>query len=213
MLGTYAGRVSGTGLLARGRAWLCACRPRPAWLRRTAAAIGAGVPIEPGERVLASVREVGGTMVVATGHGIYRQDGSPEYGSWSRLGWEDVDRIGWDDGARVLTLTRLRGDGPPHMVLHLPGQAPLVELASQRVISTILASAPVLSRGRVCGRLTARRRPGDDHVRWVFTLWDPAASGDPALRARVAGAIAALEADLGLTSRRAAGQPGGWLGS
>jgi hypothetical protein len=213
MLGTYAGRVSGTGLLAWGRAWLRACRPRPAWLRRTAAAIEGGVPIEPGERVLASVWEAGGAMVVATGYGIYRQDGSPEYGSWSRLGWEDVDRVGWDDGARVLTLTRLRGDGPPHMVLHLPGQAPLVELASEQVISTILASAPVLSRGRVCGRLTARRRPGDDHVRWVFTLWDPAASGDPALRARVAGAIAALEADLGLTSRRAAGQPGGWLGS
>jgi len=173
MLGTYVGRVSGTRLLTWGRAWLRACRLRLAWLRRTAAAMEAGVPIEPRERVLASVREVGGTMVVATGHAIYRQDGHPGSGSWSRLGWEDVDRIGWDDGARVLTLTRLRGDGPPRMVLHLPGQAPLVELASERVTSTILAGAPVLSGGRVCGRLTERRRPGDDHVRWVFTLWIP----------------------------------------
>ncbi len=213
MLGTSAGRVSGTGLLAWGRAWLRACWPRLAWLRRTAAAIEAGVPIGPGERVLTSVWEVEGAMVVATGHAIYRRDGSPGCGSWSRLGWEDVDRVGWDEGARVLTLTRPRGDGPPRMVLHLPGHTPLVELASERVTSTILASAPVLSGGGVCGRLTARRRPGDDHIRWVFTLWDPAASGDPALRTRVSGAIAALEAELGLTSRRAADRAGGRLGS
>jgi len=63
MLGTYVGRVSGTRLLTWGRAWLRACRLRLAWLRRTAAAMEAGVPIEPRERVLASVREVGGTMV------------------------------------------------------------------------------------------------------------------------------------------------------
>jgi hypothetical protein len=212
MLGTYAGRVSGTGLLAWGRAWLRACRPRLAWLRRTAAAIEAGVPIEPGERVLTSVCEVDVAMVVATGHAIYRRDGSPGCGSWSRLGWEDVDRVCWDEGACVLTLTR-PGDGPPHMVLHLPGHTMLVELASELVTSTIVANAPVLSGGRVCGRLTARRRPGNDHVRWVFTLWDPAASGDPALRTRVSGAIAALEAELGLTSRRAAGWAGGRLGS
>jgi hypothetical protein len=93
------------------------------------------------------------------------------------------------------------------MVLHLPGHPPLVEMASERIGATIVASAPVLFRGRVCGQLTARRRPGDDQVRWVFALWDPAASGDPALRTRVSGAIAALEAELGFESRKAAGQP------
>jgi hypothetical protein len=208
MLGTHAGRVSSPGLVTWMRAWLRGCVPRLAWLRKTAAAVEAGAPVEPGERVLTSVRQVSGGMVVATGHGIYRQDGQPGAagaGSWSRLGWEDVGRVGWDDRACVLTLTRLRGDGAPHMILLLPGHAPLVELASERVTSTVLASAPVLSRGRICGRLTARRRPGDDHVRWVFTLWDPAASTDPDLPARVSGAIAALEAELGLVSRRLAG--------
>ena len=208
MLGTYVGRVSGTRLLTWGRAWLRACRLRLAWLRRTAAAMEAGVPIEPRERVLASVREVGGPRVVATGHAIYRQDGHPGSGSWSRLGWEDVDRIGWDDGARVLTLTRLRGDGPPRMVLHLPGQAPLVELAIDH--SGRCAGAVRRPGLRAADRAAAARRRSREVG--VHPL-DPAASGDPALRARVAGAIAALEAGLGITSRLAAGQPGGWLGS
>jgi hypothetical protein len=175
--------------------------------RRTAAAVDAGAPVEPGERVLASGREVSGAMVVATGHAIYRQDRYPGSGFWSRLEWEDVDRIGWDDDAHVMTLIRLRGDGRTHMVLHLPDRTRLAELARERIAATTLASAAVLSSGRVCGQLTARRRPGDDHVRWVFTLGDPAAAGDPALPARVSGAIAALEAELGLTSRRATGQP------
>jgi len=206
MLGTHAGRVPTRGLVAWRRASLRARVQRLARLRRAAAA-RAGAPIEPGERVLACGREVSGAMVVATGHALYRQDGHLGSGSWSRLGWQDVDRIGWNDDAHVLTLTRLRGTGPARMVLHLPSHTPLVELASERITATILASAPVLSRGRVCGQLTARRRPGDDHVRWVFALWNPAASGDPALRTRVYGAIAALEAELGLESRRAGGQP------
>ncbi len=199
MLGTHAEHATGYGLPAWLRASLHAWAPRLARLRKTAAAIEAGAPIEPGERVLASAREMSGAMVVATGHAVYRQD-QQGAGSWSRLGWEDVGRVGWDDRAHVLTLTRLRGDGPPDMVLRLPGRAPFAGLASERVTSTVLASAPVLSGGRVCGRLTARRRPGDDHVRWVLALTDPAAAGDPALRARVSGAIAVLEAELGIQS-------------
>jgi hypothetical protein len=202
MLGAHAQRVKGSGLPTWGRGCLRAWGLRLARLRRTAIAIEAGAPIEPGERVLAWVRQVSGALVAATGHAIYSQGEYPNGGSWSRLGWEEVDRIGWDDGTRVLTLTRQRGDGPTQMILHLPRHGPLAELASERVTSTDLASAPVLSGGRVCGRLTARRRPGDDHVSWVFTLTDPAASGDPALHTRVAGAIAALEADLGLVSRQ-----------
>jgi len=101
MLGTYAGRVSSPGLPAWMRVWLRGCLPRPAWPRKTAAAVEAGAPVERGERVLASVRQLSGGMVVATGHAIYGQDGQPGGGGpWSRLGWEDVGRVGWDDRAR-----------------------------------------------------------------------------------------------------------------
>lgn len=210
MLETHAGRLDGQGLVAWGLAWLRAGVRRPAWLRRTTAAIAAGAPVEPGERVLTAVREVSGAPVVATGHAVYYQDRAAVGHSWSRLGWEDVDRILWDDGSCALTLTRLRDTGPLRVVLRLARHAPLVELASERVTSTTVATAPVLSGGRVCGQLTARRRTGSDQVRWVFTLRDRTASGDPALGSRVSGAIAALEAELGLVSRRPARTPEGW---
>src|SRR5260370_20544325 len=157
MLGTHARHVTGPGPVALGRAWL----------RRTAAAAEAGAPIGPGERVLTRTREVSGALVVATGHAIYHEEGTAGGRSWSRLGWEDVGRVRWDEGSSALTLTRLRGPGPPEIALRLARHAPVVELASERVTWTILAHAPVLSRGRVCGGLPARRRPGSVEARWA----------------------------------------------
>ena len=211
MLGVHAVRLTAPDLMTRGRAWLRARVPPIGGLRKTAAAVAAGAPIGPGEEVLISGRQVNGALVIATGHALYHQDGPGR--TWSRLGWEDVDQLLWDDERRVLTLTRAsRGRSSP-VILRLPHGIPLVDFARERVTSTTLAHAPLLSAGRVCGWLTARRPPGSDQVRWVLTLRDAAAGGDPALRSRVAGAIAALEADLGLASWRPADTHEGWPGS
>jgi hypothetical protein len=210
MLRVHVGRVIAPRLVTRGGAWLRARVPPLRGLRKTAAAAAMGAPIGPGERVLTSVRQVSGALVAATGHAVYHQDGPG--GSWSRLGWEDVDQVFWDDEQRALTLTPA---GPPRSspaVLRLPRSVPLVDFARERVTSTTIARAPVLSGGRVCGWLAARRPPGSDRVRWVLTVRDAAACGDPDLQPRVAGAVAALEADLGLTSWRPAGRHEGWLG-
>jgi hypothetical protein len=180
------------------RAWLRSCAPRLTRPGRTAAAIRAGAPIARGERVLGLTRGPGGTTAAATVHAIYLRRGLS--GSWSRLGWDEVGRVGWDEDTRVLTLTRLRGDGPPCMAVSLPRRSALPELVRERVTWTVLASVPVLSRGQVCGRLSARRSPGDDRIRWVLTLAGSAASDDPGLHARVPGAIAELEAELGLAT-------------
>jgi hypothetical protein len=119
----------------------------------------------------------------------------------------------WDDEQRALTMTRASLGGSPPVVLHLPGGAPLEVFARERVTATTLARAPLLSGGRVCGWLTARRPPGSDRVRWVLALQGATAAGDPALRSRVAGAIAVLEADLGLASGRPADARERWPGS
>lgn len=211
MLRVHAGRLTAPGLVTRGRAWLRACVPALGGLRKTAAAVAAGAPIGPGERVLINVRQVSEALVVATGHAVYHQDGPG--GTWSRLVWEDVDQVLWDDELCALTLTRASRGGAPPVVLRLPRSVPLVDFARERVTSTTLARAPLLSGGRVCGWLTARRPPGSDRVRWVLALEDAAAAGDPALQSRVSGAIAALEADLGLTSWRPAGAREGWPGT
>jgi hypothetical protein len=201
MQGTHAGRlVAAPDLVSRVRAWLRACVPpvRLNGLSKTTAAVAAGAPIRPGERVLVSVRQVSGALVAATAHAVYCQDSSG--GAWSRLGWEDVAQVVWDDQRCALTLTRAASEDPSPAVLHLPRSAALVEFARERVTATTLARAPLLCAGRVCGWLTARRPPGSSRVSWVLALRDTATAGDPALQSRVAGAIAALEADLGLES-------------
>jgi len=209
MLGAHALRLTAPGLAARGRAWLRTRVPPLSGLRKTAA-IAAGAPIRPGERVLASVRQVSGAPVIATDRAAYCQDGPGTGRPWSRLGWEDVDQVLWDDELCVLTLTRTPRGGLSRVALSLPRSYPLVEYARERVTATILARAPVLSGGRVCGWLTARCPPGSDRVRWVLALQDATAAADPALQSRVAGAIAALEADLGLASWRPAGTRERW---
>jgi hypothetical protein len=211
MLGVHADRlVSAPGVVSRGWAWLRACVPpvRLSGLSKTAAATAAGAPIQPGERVLVSLRQVSGPLVAATAHAVYHQD-RPDH-TWSRLGWEDVDQVSWDDQPCALTLDRAGRGGSPPVVLRLPRSAQLVDFARERVTATTLARVPLLCRGRVCGWLTARRRPGSDRVRWVLTLRDTAAAGDPALASQVAGTIAALEADLGLESSRPGGIRDGW---
>ena len=132
MLGTPALRLTAPGLAARGRAWLQARVPPLTGLRKTAAAIAAGAPIGPRERVLTSVRQVSAALVIATDRAIYHQDGPGAGRSWSRQGWEDVDQVLWDDDLCVLTLTRAGRGGPSRVVLRLPRRAPLVELARER---------------------------------------------------------------------------------
>jgi hypothetical protein len=210
MLGAHTLRLTAPGLAAQRRAWLRARVPPLSGLRKTAAAIAAGAPIGPGERVLTSVRQVSAALVIATDRAVYHQDGPGARRSWSRLGWEDVDQVLWDDDLCALTLTTAGSRGSPRVVLRLPRRAPLLDFARERVTATTLARAPVLSGGRICGWLTARRPPGSDRVRWVLALQDASVSGDPALQSRVSGAIAALEADLGLTSWRPASTHEGW---
>jgi hypothetical protein len=154
MLGAHAGRLAAPGFLSRGRAWLRACVPalRISGLRKTAAAVAAGAPIGPGERVMVSMRQVSGALVAATAHAVYRQDGT---GTWSRLGWEDVDQVFWDRERCPLSLTRVNDGGSPPVVLGLPRGTPLVELARDRVTATTLARAPLLSGGRVCAARAA----------------------------------------------------------
>jgi hypothetical protein len=209
MVGMHAGRLAGPGVVSRGRAWLRAWVQSLSMLRKTAAAVAEGAPIRPGEKVLISVRQADETMVIGTGHAIYHEDGPVAGHSWCRLGWEDIGEVRWNDEQGPLTLTHADHQGPP-VVLRLPRGAPLADFAREMVTSTTLARAPLLSGGRVCGWLTARRPPGSDQVRWVLTLRDAAACSDPALQSRVAGAIAAVEADLGLTSRWHSDNHEGW---
>lgn len=195
--------AAGIGFTARARAWLRAAFPRLPPRTRTSAAITAGAPILPAERVLTSSRDVAGSLIVATRRALYHQDRREPSQGWSRLGWENVTRVSWDDRRRILTLTGLRPDGTWRTDLRLPRHTALAELARERVASTLLASTTVRLGGRVCACVTARRQPGSGKVMWVVVLNGADGAGEPAIRARVAAAIATLRADTGIPAEDA----------
>ncbi len=165
MLGAHVLRLTAPGLAVRGRAWLRARVPPLSGLGKTAAAIAAGAPIRPGERVLASVRQVSGEPVIATDRAAYCQSGPGTGRPWSRLGWEDVDQVLWDDELGALTLTRTPRGGLSRVVLRLPRSYPLVEYARERVTATTLGPRPGAVPGqglRVADRAPPTRiRPGE----------------------------------------------------
>jgi hypothetical protein len=140
---------------------------------------------------------LGGSLVVATGAAVYCHAGEPNR-TWSRLGWEDVGGVVWDDRRRVLTLTGVQPGRIWRKELVLPCHTALVELARERLTSTLLASTAVRLGGQVCAWVTARRQPGSGKVVWVVVLNVARDTGDPAIRGEVAAAIADLQSQTGI---------------
>jgi len=193
-------RVSLAGFTTLVRAWLLAATGRLAVWRPTSAARAAGAPIGPAERVLITGRDVEGLLVAATKAAVYCQDGPGPGRPWSRLGWEDVGGVGWDERRHVLTLTGVRPGGHWQKELALPSHTPLVEFARERLTSTLLASAAVRLDDQVCAWVTARRQPGSGKVVWVVVLDEAGDISAPAIRAKVEAAIADLQAQTGITA-------------
>jgi hypothetical protein len=82
--------------------------------------------------------------------------------------------------------------------LVLASRSALVDLARERVASTLLASTAVRLGDQPCARVTARRQPGSGKVVWIVVLNEAAGISNPAIRARVEAAIAAIQADTGI---------------
>jgi hypothetical protein len=138
--------------------------------REASAAKTAGVSIGHAELVLTTGRDRAGSLVVASSAAVYFQDRGGPGRTWSRLGWEEVDAVLWDDRLQVLGLSGVQPGGMRRIELVLASRGALVEVARERVASTLLASAAVRLGDQVCARVTARRQPGSGKVVWIVVL-------------------------------------------
>ncbi len=183
----------------RGTAWPRAHRAQLARSRTVPSAAAASAPIGRRERILVTEREVNGAPVVATANAIYHRpvDGP----DWLRLGWEDVGRVAWTARSGTLTLTALPDSGSSGLLLHLPGPAPLVGLARERVGSTWLTGTLVWHDDRACAQVIARRQPGTGRISWIIAFSRAGDIEDSAVQAEVADAIDELRAEIGLPAR------------
>ena len=196
--GQSAAPAAEPGFTAGVRGWLRTAGQWLAWQNRRLAAQAGGAPLSPAERVLATGHDLAGWPVVATSAAVYFQDRGGPGRTWSRRGWEDVEVVRWHDRHQVLTFTGVHPGGLWRKDLVLASRSALVDVARERVASTLLASTTVRLGDQPCARVTARRQPGSGKVVWIVVLNEAAGISNPAVRARVQAAIAAVQAETGI---------------
>jgi hypothetical protein len=144
--------------------------------------------VEPGERILTFARSPDGALVLVTDRALRRQLGH----GWSRIGWEQVSRVTWDDDRHILALTDVATGQAAEIALHAADGPRLTDLARERVASILLLSTMVALTDHGAARVTARRQPGSDRTLWQVDLGGGADPADPRVRAEIATAIARL---------------------
>lgn len=155
-------------------------------------------PLEPHDRVV-SWAETAEAVAVASTQALWlpRKKGT-EGAEWHRLGWHEIHKAAWRDGALVVTPgveiePGVVGDGPVRR-LRLPEPRDLPSEVRTRVERSVAHTEHhALSTGR--GVLVlARRVPGEDGLTWQLRFDDPADREIPAARAEAEGFLAAVRA-------------------
>jgi hypothetical protein len=152
-----------------------------------------GVPVGPGERVLAWAHADDGRVVAGTRDAFY-VDGT-------RVPWEQVEAADWDLETSVLRVSEVGSWGQPRpehaLTITEPGR--LLELVRERVTSTVVLQRHVPVLGRRGLRVIARRAPsGDRAVTWIFEYDAGIDPDDPEVRAVAQAALAQAREEVGL---------------
>ena len=187
--------------------------------------VRAELGLEKGERVLSADRGPDGEpALVATDRALYHRDPCDgRDGGWSRLGWEEVARVGWDAAAGQLIVFGVAGPGrlapgaapnatAPRFAVPLRRRGSVPELALERVTHTRLGQWELRSAGRRRAVIEARRRPGTGELLWSVTCdgggaGDGDGPGDQVAHAQVERAIAQLSAEFGAPPQHGNGLP------
>ncbi len=155
------------------------------WRRKLPAEASSAVGLNRGERVLGWVTDDADRYIVATESDLILQRRPPAY---ERIGWESIDKVSYADGVMTITLVPDQA-GAEAAVLRVPAgdQPQLAIVVRDRVTSSIVLNEHVRLEGRKGVHVVARRRAGDDALRWGYVVDQGlpvdadlrAASGDP----------------------------------
>lgn len=148
--------------------------------------VRAGLPLQPGERVIAFAHERGDGWVVATERALLAGD--------RRTEWTDVTHAQWYDEEQVLAVDLLPG-GPPSFRLSLAEPGRLPETVRERVMASIVLSRRISLPGGAA-RVVARRADRSDETVWQVVADEGTDLADPAVRERVDAALAAFQDEL-----------------
>ena len=180
---------------SRLRSWVAARLRDLVRARVVPASAAAQIAFERGERVLSVGHGPdGGCALVATDHALYHRAGG---GGWSRLGWEEIARVGWDAAGGRLVVVGLADVRPSRIVVPLRRRGAVPELVMERVTHSRLGRWELLVAGTRRVLVEARRRPASGELLWVVLAGEYSAD--------VERAITRLGADLGVAQLPQAG--------
>src|SRR5262249_61455710 len=143
------------------RGWVQAWREDREQHSAARAEARAHAPRRPGEPLLAVACGAGGELLAATNWALYHQGGQ----SWTRLGWDQVSRVDWDEQRRILMLTGLVPGVPARTVLRLARPWDLPAAVAERVSWAKVVDQRISLNREAGARVIARRVADGPQVR------------------------------------------------
>jgi hypothetical protein len=151
------------------------------------------VPLEPGERVLASAAGEAGKLIATD-----RRLLVPGPGGHDGIGWGTVERATWDGDSERLTITQTAplGSRPRQHRLHIEAAERLLDVVREQVTASVVISryVPIMDDRGV--RITGRRQPGRTGLTWVVTVDNGLAMDTPEVRTVIDAAVKAVRSEV-----------------
>ncbi len=143
------------------------------------------------EDILAAVQLTDGHWVAGTRAAVYLPTDSHD--AVRRVGWEQIERAGWDSEASLMHIYETTAFGTPLRATELKVEDPgrFGQLLRERVDASIIVQRHVPLSGKRGVRIVGRRNPADTNapVSWNFVL-------DKGLEPDQPGVVDAAEAAL-----------------
>jgi len=151
----------------------------------------AALNLQHGEHVLAWAEDAAGRPVVASETALHLQRTPPSY---TRLGWETIERASYKDGFLTVLLT----DEPGSSGLRIPlgDDKRLAIVVRDRVTASIVVDRFITLTDDMGFRVVGRRAPGSDHVAWRVER-DAGLPDTEEIRLSIDQALAEVRAEVG----------------
>jgi hypothetical protein len=146
--------------------------------------------LRPREKILAWVDDGAGRVVVASETALHLQRTPPSY---SRVGWEQVERASYDSGTLTVVLVPEQGSATLRIPVGDGRELPVV--VRDRVTASILVNRFVPLRGEAGVRIVGRRQE-NGQVLWRSEL-DPGLAEDAGAQKAAALALTEVRAEVG----------------
>ncbi|WBQ03045.1 hypothetical protein [Kribbella sp. CA-293567] len=175
---------------------------RTSWPRELSEAVAIASRHSPGgkEDILAAVQLLDGSWVAGGRAALYLPTETD--GTVRRVGWEKIERAGWDSEESVLRVYETTAFGTPLRSTELKVEDPgrFGQLLRERIDASVLIQRHVVLSGKKGVRVVGRRNPSepDAQVHWNFVLDKGLEPSQPGVVDGAEAALAAVRDEFGI---------------